>query len=72
MKIAAAYAIAGLIGEDELSEENIVPDAFDDRVMPAVAAAVAKAAMETNVARIQVDPEQVRQKAALRVKASRT
>lgn len=67
MKIAAAYAIADLIPESELREENIVPDAFDSRVAPAVAAAVARVAMETGVARIKIDPEVVRVKAAERI-----
>ena len=52
MKVAAAYALADLIGADELSEDRIIPEAFDPRVGPAVAAAVAKAARETGVARI--------------------
>lgn len=62
MKKAAVEAIAGLIVESELSEDYVVPSPFDPRVAPTVAAAVAKTAMETNVARIQVDPEQVRMK----------
>ena len=52
MKIAAAYAIASLISDDELSPEYIIPAAFDKRVGPAVAAAVAQAARDTGVARI--------------------
>ncbi|SDF31949.1 NAD(P)-dependent malic enzyme [Sporolituus thermophilus] len=68
MKIAAAYAIADLISEDELREDYVVPDAFDPRVAPAVAAAVARVAMETGVARVKVDPEEVRAKTAARVK----
>ena len=52
MKIAAAYALADLVGENELSEEKIIPEAFDPRVGIAVAAAVAKAARESGVARI--------------------
>src|SRR5690625_4942705 len=62
MKIAAAEAIAGLIDEDELHEDYVIPGPFDARVAPAVAAAVAKAAMESGVARIQVDPEDVAEK----------
>ncbi|EOR23212.1 Malate dehydrogenase, Phosphate acetyltransferase [Niallia nealsonii AAU1] len=62
MKKAAAEAIAALIADSELTEDYVIPSPFDPRVAPAVAAAVAKAAMETNVARIQVDPEQVRLK----------
>ena len=52
MKIAAANALAELIPEEELSETNIIPAAFDPRVGPAVAKAVAKAARDTGVARI--------------------
>ena len=68
MKVAAAYAIAGLVEESELKEDYVLPDAFDPRVAPAVAAAVAKAAMESGVARIKVDPEEVRANTARRVK----
>ena len=52
MKMAAARALAGLIGEEELSEEYIIPKPFDPRVVPAVAQAVAQAARETGVARL--------------------
>lgn len=52
MKMAAAKALAGLISEDELSAENIIPKAFDPRVGKAVAAAVAEAARKSGVARI--------------------
>lgn len=52
MKVAAAYAIAGLIQEEELTPEYIIPNPFDKRVAKAVAEAVAKAARETGVARI--------------------
>lgn len=52
MKIAAAEAIASIISDNELNEEYIIPDAFDKRVCEYVAAAVAKAARETGVARI--------------------
>ena len=52
MKIAAARALAGLITEEELSAEYIIPNAFDPRVGQTVAAAVAKAARDTGVARI--------------------
>lgn len=62
MKIAAAEAIASLITVDELHEDYVIPAPFDPRVAPSVAASVAKAAMESGVARIQVDPEQVAQK----------
>lgn len=52
MKMAAAMAIAGLIPENELSADNIIPSAFDKRVAPAVAKAVAEAARASGVARI--------------------
>lgn len=52
MKIAAAYAIAELISEDELRPEYVIPTPFDKRVGPAVAKAVAKAARDSKVARI--------------------
>ncbi len=52
MKMAAAQALADLISEDELNEDYIIPAAFDERVGPAVAKAVAEAARKTGVARI--------------------
>lgn len=52
MKMAAAYALAGLIPDSELNENNIIPKAFDPRVGAAVAEAVAEAARRTGVARI--------------------
>lgn len=61
MKLAAARAIAGLITPEELAENKIIPGALDVRVPPAVARAVAHAAIQTGVARHVVDPEQVYQ-----------
>ena len=52
MKVAAAYAIAGLVEEDKLSPDYIIPNAFDKRVAKAVAEAVGEAARKTGVARI--------------------
>ena len=52
MKMAAAQALADLISSDELHEDYIIPAAFDPRVGPAVAKAVAQAARETGVARL--------------------
>ncbi len=52
MKVAAAYAIAGLIEEKELHTDYIIPNPFDRRVVKVVAKAVAKAARDTGVARI--------------------
>ncbi len=52
MKIAAAYALAGLISDEERTPDYIIPKAFDPRVGKAVAAAVAEAARKSGVARI--------------------
>lgn len=52
MKIAAANALAGLITDDELNPDYIIPKAFDKRVGPAVAKAVAEVARKTGVARL--------------------
>ena len=52
MKVAAAYAIAGLIDEKDLTPDYIIPNPFDKRVKDAVASAVADAARKTGVARI--------------------
>ena len=52
MMEAAAYAIAGLVGDEHRSAEYVIPGAFDQRVAPAVAAAVAEAARKSGVARL--------------------
>ena len=52
MKIAAAEALANVVTDEELSVDNIVPGAFDKRVVPAVSKAVAEAAIRTGVAKI--------------------
>ncbi|WP_431522099.1 NAD(P)-dependent malic enzyme [Guptibacillus hwajinpoensis] len=62
MKVAAVQAIAELVADSELNADYVIPAPFDPRVAPAVAASVAKAAMDTGVARITVDPEDVREK----------
>jgi malate dehydrogenase (oxaloacetate-decarboxylating) len=62
MKVAAANAIAGLVGAHELEPHYIMPEALDLRVAPAVAAAVAKAAADCGVARTEVNPERIRQR----------
>jgi malate dehydrogenase (oxaloacetate-decarboxylating) len=62
MKQAAVEAIADLISETELNADYVIPGPFDKRVAPAVAAAVAKTAMETGVARLKIDPEEIRKK----------
>ncbi|TGE17459.1 NAD(P)-dependent malic enzyme [Staphylococcus petrasii] len=59
MKKAAVEAIANLIEEDELNPDYCIPGPFDKRVTPSVAREVAKAAMESGVARIDVDPQKV-------------
>lgn len=52
MKVAAAYAIAGLVDEKDLAEDYIIPNPFDKRVAKVVSEAVAKAARDTGVNRI--------------------
>jgi malate dehydrogenase (oxaloacetate-decarboxylating) len=59
MKIAAAEAIAALVTPQELSAEFIIPDSISYRVPPKVAAAVARAAVETGEARAAVDPDEI-------------
>ncbi|MEH7084590.1 malic enzyme-like NAD(P)-binding protein [Neobacillus drentensis] len=55
MKRAAVYAIAGLIEDEELTPDYVIPDPFDPRVAAQVAAAVAKAAMETGVSQRNIN-----------------
>ncbi|MCI0398943.1 MAG: NADP-dependent malic enzyme [Chloroflexi bacterium] len=59
MKIAAARAIAGLVGDRQLKPDWIIPKGTDFTVAPAVAEAVARCAIETGQARLQVDPAEV-------------
>lgn len=59
MKQAAVEAIANLIKSEELNPDYCIPGPFDKRVAPSVAREVAKAAMETGVARIDMDPEEI-------------
>lgn len=59
MKIAAVQAIASLVSDEEVQQDYIIPNPFDSRVAQAVAIAVAKAAVETGVACIHVDPEEI-------------
>jgi malate dehydrogenase (oxaloacetate-decarboxylating) len=66
MKVAASRAIAGLV--ENVSEECIIPSPLDRRVVPAVAAAVARAAIETGVARVPMDPAEVGRRAEAMVK----
>lgn len=60
MKIAAAKAIASLVDEKELSEDYVIPKALDERVVPAVAKAVAAAAIETGVSKLYSNLQQAR------------
>lgn len=59
MKQAAVEAIADLIKPEELNPDYCIPGPFDKRVAPSVAREVAKAAMESGVARMDVDPEEI-------------
>lgn len=59
MKVAAAYAIANLVSDEELSAEFIIPNSFNPEVAPAVAAATAKAAIESGIARRPLDPQEI-------------
>jgi len=62
MKIAAAIAIAGLISNDELHENYVIPQPFDLRIAPIVAQYVAQAAMDTKVNRVEINPMAVYEK----------
>ncbi|HDN79141.1 MAG TPA: NADP-dependent malic enzyme [Chloroflexi bacterium] len=62
MKMAAAKALASLVSDEELRPDYILPTGMDFRVAPAVAAAVAQAAVETGVARVEVDPKEVEER----------
>ena len=56
MLLAAAQALAGIVSEDELSHDCIIPRVLDFRVAPAIAQAVAAAAIETGAAKVTADP----------------
>lgn len=60
MKPASAHALAESVG-DRLARDFVIPEAFDERVAPSAAAAVAKAPVESGIARDEKDPEWVRQ-----------
>ncbi|KEK22317.1 NAD(P)-dependent malic enzyme [Bacillus gaemokensis] len=60
MKLAAVYAIAQLISEEELHVNYVIPDPFDPRVVPHVAYAVARAAMETGVSRKNISIAEIK------------
>ena len=65
MKQAAVEAIANLINQEELNPDYCIPGPFDKRVAPSVAREVAKAAMESGVARNDMDPEEIYEKTLL-------
>ena len=69
MKKAAAYAIADVVKDGDLTEDHILPNPVKDlEYIPAEAAAVAKAAMQSGVAKIKVDPQDVYENAEIMVK----
>ena len=59
MKLAAAERLASLVREQDLQEDQIIPQAMDYEVAPALAAAVAQAAMDSGVARLHVNAQLV-------------
>ena len=67
MKVAASRAIAALV--EPVSEENIIPSPLDRRVVPAVAEAVARAAIDSGVARLILDPSEVGRRAEAMVRS---
>ena len=69
MKVAAAYAIAELVADNEISNDYIIPKPFDLRIAPNVAKKVAEAAIKTKVARLNIDPAQVEKNAIEMIKA---
>lgn len=69
MKIAAARALADLVGPDELGPQMIIPSSFNPDVAPAVAAATARAAMDSGVARVRLDPASVAENLRMRLAA---
>ena len=59
MKIAAAHALSGVVSDDKLKTDYIIPKGLDYRVPPLVASAVAKAAIDSGVARVNIDPQKI-------------
>ena len=57
MKLAAAHALAEVIPDEDLSEDYILPSLFDERIVPSMAKAVAKAAHESGVARPSLEED---------------
>jgi malate dehydrogenase (oxaloacetate-decarboxylating) len=69
MKVAAAYAIAELVADNEIANDYIIPKPFDLRIAPNVAKKVAEAAIKTKVARLMIDPGLVEKNAIEMIKA---
>ncbi|MHB1253277.1 MAG: NAD(P)-dependent malic enzyme [Candidatus Humimicrobiaceae bacterium] len=69
MKVAAAYAIAELVADSDISNDYIIPKPFDLRIAPNVAKKVAEAAIKTKVARLNIDPAEVEKNAIEMIKA---
>lgn len=67
MKVAAVHAIANLIEDKDLRADYVVPGAFDKRVAPAVAEAVAATAIKQGIARVQKDPAVIKAETAKRI-----
>ena len=61
MMLAAAYALADVIPEEDLSEDYIIPSVFDERIVPTMAEAVAEAARNSGVARTSLEEEDIAQ-----------
>ena len=59
MKIAAAHALSGAVSEDKLKTDYIIPKGLDYHIPPLVASAVAKAAIDSGVARVNIDPQKI-------------
>ncbi|HZC19662.1 MAG TPA: malic enzyme-like NAD(P)-binding protein, partial [Rubrobacteraceae bacterium] len=60
MKLAAAYALADVIPEEDLSEDYVIPSLFDERIVPTMAEAVEKAAHDSGVARPYLEEDMVK------------
>lgn len=71
MKLAAVYAIAGLVSDEALHADYVIPDAFDPRVAAHVATAVAKAAIETGVAQNPIDVEDIKNRLLAQAEAKK-
>lgn len=67
MKIAAAHALAELVTPEELGENKIIPSTLNPEVAPLVAAATARAAMDSGVARVTIDPQVVAEQLRIRL-----